>query len=127
MSLVDRKLALRVLGIEVLVVAISTTLVLLHDPTAAKSFAYGGVISVIGHAYFAFKVFAYGGARAVKHILRGFYMGEAGKFAITVVLFAAAFKTVENLVPGYLVAGFFLGLLVNRLAPLWTKSHIQRN
>ena len=127
MSLVDRKLAIRLIGIELAVVLVCSAGLAVYSMNSAKSFLTGGMISVLGQGYFAYKLFRFAGAQATRQILRGFYAGEAGKFLITIVLFAAVFKGMNDVQPAYLVAGFFLALVVQRLAPWWTKSSVQRN
>jgi len=127
MSLVDRKLALRLIGIELAAVLVCSVGLAVYSMDSARSLLVGGMIAVLGHGYFAYKLFRFAGAQATRQILRGFYAGEAGKFLITIVLFAAVFKNMKDLQPAYLMTGFFLALVVQRLAPWWTKSSVQRN
>lgn len=127
MSLVDRTLALRLIGIELAVVLVCSAGLAVFSTGSAKSFLAGGMIAVLGHGYFAYKLFRFAGAQATRQILRGFYAGEAGKFLITIVLFSAVFKGMKDVQPAYLMTGFFLALVVQRLAPWWTKSSVQRN
>jgi ATP synthase protein I len=118
MALVDKKLALRLLTLQALIIVFASALLLMQSPQAAWSFLTGGAIAVIAHGYFAYKAFAFSGARAAKQIMRGFYVGEAGKVAITALMFMAAFKWLPEVQTKYLMTGFFLALLLNWLAPL---------
>ncbi|MBL4608064.1 MAG: ATP synthase subunit I [Pseudomonadales bacterium] len=70
---------------------------LLKDKDFAISVSVGAGISFLANAYFAAKVFRYSGARLSQQIAQSFYSAEAGKFAITVVFFAIAFKWLEVL------------------------------
>lgn len=50
--------------------------------------------------------------------MKSFYKGAAGKFALTVLLFAAAFRMIPDLRAGWVLTGFFLVQLVAWLSPL---------
>jgi ATP synthase protein I len=72
----------------------------------------GGLISIVPNIYFARWAFRFSGARAARQITQSFYRGEAGKFVLTVVLFAMLFATVKplNVVAIFLVYMFMMVL-----------------
>lgn len=72
----------------------------------------GAGIAIAGSLYFALQAFRHAGARQAPQIVRSFYKGEAGKFVITVLLFAAVFVGVRPLQAGWLLTGFILEQLV---------------
>lgn len=67
------------------------------DAVTAYSVLLGGLISIAPNGYFARQVFRYRGARAARHIARGFYLGESGKFLLTATAFAIVFALVRPL------------------------------
>lgn len=74
----------------------------------AYSVLLGGLISIVPGAYFARKVFAYSGARAMHNVVRSAYVGELIKLLLMGTGFALCFALVDPLhVPG-LFAGFIL-------------------
>lgn len=87
--------------------------------TPAYSVLLGGLICVVPNVYFAYRTFKFRGARAAREIVRSFYAGEAGKLALTAVLFAAVFIGVKSLNPLALFAGFCLVQMIGWLVPLF--------
>lgn len=81
----------------------------------AYSALFGGLIAVVPNAYFARHAFKYSGAQAARQVANSFYRGEAGKFLLTVVLFAAVFSTVKPLNVVALFAAYLAMTLVNVL------------
>jgi len=67
------------------------------DTITAYSVLLGGLIAIAPNYYFACQAFRFRGALAAGHIARGFYRGEAGKFVLTALAFAAVFATVKPL------------------------------
>lgn len=57
----------------------------------AYSALLGGLIFIGPQHYFACWAFRFSGARAAKRVVYAFYWGEAGKFLLTVMLFAMVF------------------------------------
>ena len=57
----------------------------------AKSAILGAFLYIIPNALFVRKIFYHQGAKSAKNIVKGFYKGEALKFALSVVLFAVVF------------------------------------
>ncbi len=50
-----------------------------------------GVVFLLPNVYFAYKFFRHRGALMAKKIINAFYMGEAVKFILTVILFSLVF------------------------------------
>ena len=107
-------------------VLLSTVALLLIGEEIALSVLTGATISLLANAYFAAKVFRFSGARHSHEIAKSFYSAEAGKFAITVVLFAITFKWLEFLKEprnaGALLLAFFFVQASAWLVPLLSKN-----
>ena len=58
----------------------------------ASSVWVGGLIHLIPHAWFAHMAYRHTGARQVRRVVRGFYLGHAGKLMLTATLVVAAAK-----------------------------------
>lgn len=92
------------------------------DARSAWSALAGAGIAVIGQAYFVARAFSHAGAVSAQHIVNAFYRGEAGKFMLTALLFAAVFVTWKGVRPGWLFASFILEQLVAWIVPFTIKS-----
>lgn len=110
--LVDRSQASRLLKWQAALAAVLALAALIDSPGAAVSAGLGAGIALAGSVYFVLQAFRDGGARAAPQIVRNFYKGEAGKFVITVLLFAAVFAWAKPQRPGWLLTGFILEQLV---------------
>jgi ATP synthase protein I len=109
---VDRSQAALLLKWQGLSAVVLTTLALIKGTGPAISMGLGAGIAIMGSVYFALQAFRHAGARQAPQIVRNFYKGEAGKFVITVLLFAAVFAGVKPLQVGWLLTGFILEQLV---------------
>lgn len=110
--LVDRSQARLLLKWQAALAVVLTALALLKGREAAIAMGLGAGIAIAGSLYFALQAFRHAGARQAPQIVRSFYKGEAGKFVITVLLFAAVFVGVRPLQAGWLLTGFILEQLV---------------
>ncbi|WP_126756115.1 ATP synthase subunit I [Aliidiomarina taiwanensis] len=87
---------------RLLVLQAAATLVLvalfawIYGPSGAITASAGGVISLVPNAVFAVYAFRFGGARSASEVVRSFYAGEAVKMVLTIILFAAAFMTLNG-------------------------------
>lgn len=70
---------------------VSLTLFAFNSEKNAMSALLGGLVALIPSILFTKKLFAYQGARAAKHIVRSFYLGEAIKIVSTASLFVLVF------------------------------------
>jgi ATP synthase protein I len=114
-----------VLAQLVLVALLTVVGGLWKGPLIALSLVLGGIASVIPSAYFARRVFKRVDAREAKAIARQFFVGEAAKLALTVVLVLLFVMFFPVSLPP-----FFLGFAVAQmgfwLAPLFDKSQNQK-
>ncbi|ROR99037.1 ATP synthase protein I [Sinobacterium caligoides] len=93
--------------------AISLLLGLIWGIAFAISMLLGGMIALIPQAYFTYQAFRFSGARAARQVSQAFYRGEAGKFILNLVLFAAVFMFVDSVNVLALFAGYIFVLLGN--------------
>lgn len=110
--LVDRSQALLLLKWQIALAVLLTALALFKSTGAALATGLGTGIAIIGSVYFALLAFRHAGATKAPQIVQSFFKGEAGKFIITVLLFAAVFAWVRPEHPGWLLTGFILEQLV---------------
>ncbi len=112
-AIISRPPLLKIFGIQTGLLVLASATVLLVDAVLAKSILIGGLISVLPNAYFARMAFRHRGARAARAVSLSFKRGEAGKFVLTVCLFAVVFSSVPSVNAGALFAGFIGMMLVN--------------
>lgn len=108
----DRSQALLLLKWQVVLAGVLTLAALIDSKGAALAVGLGAGIAIAGSLYFALQAFRHAGARQAPQVVQSFYKGEAGKFVITVLLFAAVFAGVKPLQAGWLLTGFILEQLV---------------
>lgn len=111
--------ALFAIVIQALLVFLLSPLVgAMWDKETMGSFLLGGLICVLPNSYLYCRVFAHFGARAAKHIVRAFYMGESVKILITAACFVGAIMISWTLplwvFIGYIIAsvGFGIGPII---------------
>jgi ATP synthase protein I len=108
----------RFVCLEILLLVLSAFFVwLIFGSFSARWYSAGGMAGVIPEAVFAYFMFKNSGARAAKHIVQGFYVGETFKIITTVVILAVLFKwfTVQPLA---LLLGYIFIKIVHWLSPL---------
>lgn len=110
---IARPALLKIYGLQLLILVLVAAVLLLVDPVLGRSALIGGLIAVLPNAYFARLAFRYRGGRAAKAVAQSFYRGEAGKFAMTVILFALVFSAVRPLRGEALLLAFMGMTLVN--------------
>jgi ATP synthase protein I len=88
---------LRIVIAQLIALSLVSSTLLLWDTTTALSVFFGGLIAIVPNAYFAKWAFRYAGAKSAANVARSFYRGEAGKFVLTTVLFAAVFMYIRPL------------------------------
>ena len=82
-------------------------------PDVALSVAIGGAIGVVASLTLALVAFRKG-ARALADLVRAFYVGEAAKIGVTIVLFVVVLNTMKGmLVPGALFGAFAATFVVH--------------
>lgn len=93
----QRQAAYKLVLAQLVMTVVMALLALLRDKNLAIAVFVGAAISLIASTYFTLKVFRYSGVHHSQHVVKSFYAGETGKFVITFVLFAMAFKWLEIL------------------------------
>jgi ATP synthase protein I len=87
-----------------------------------KVFAYsvfsGGLIAIVPQAYFAALAFRLRGARSAKAIARSSYVGELGKFVLSVAGFALVFAVVRPINSPAVFVGY-LAMLITQITGSW--------
>ncbi|NCF18530.1 MAG: hypothetical protein GWP63_09825 [Haliea sp.] len=88
------------------------------DKVCAYSVASGGLIAIVPQAYFAALAFRWRGANSATAIARSSYVGEVGKFLLSVAGFALVFATVRPL-DGLAVFAGYLVMLAIQITGSW--------
>lgn len=104
-----------VLAQLILTVAVALVSLALWSRNAALSAAIGGGIGVAANLVLALVAFRKSG-RTLAERVSAFYVGEAAKFGVTIVLFVVVLATLKRtLVPGALFGAFVATFLVHWL------------
>ena len=88
------------------------------DKVCAYSLASGGLVAIVPQVYFASRAFRWRGARSARAIARSSYVGEIGKFLLSVAGFAAVFALVRP-IDGLAVFVGYLAMLVVYIIGSW--------
>ena len=91
---------------------------LAFDRILAFSVLSGGLIAIVPQAYFAALAFRWRGARSARAIARSSYVGEAGKFLLSVAGFALVFAVLRP-IDGAAVFVGFLAMLFIQITVSW--------
>jgi ATP synthase protein I len=87
----------RVLLAQSVVLVLCATAMYFVDAVTAKSILLGGMVFLVPHSWFAWRVFRFSGAGAARKVVQGFYRAEAGKFLLSCAAFASVFILVRPL------------------------------
>lgn len=127
----QRQAAYKVVLAQLVMTVVMALLALLRDKNLAIAVFVGATISLIANAYFTLKVFRYSGVHHSQHVVKSFYAGETGKFVITFVLFAMAFKWLEILKETQnafaLLLAFFIVHITAWISPLLLSAKKNRS
>ncbi len=86
-----RKATTKILLVQLVITCLATSVcLLLPSLKGAYSAAIGGGISIIVTLYFAAQVFSKANGYSANKIARSFYLGEAIKIVLTIILFSVA-------------------------------------
>ncbi|RRJ82619.1 F0F1 ATP synthase subunit I [Aestuariirhabdus litorea] len=85
---------------------------------AAYSALLGGMVFMLPNALLIYKTFISVRVGSVRKITNSMYVGEAVKFGLTAILFAAVFAFITPLYAPSLFITFFVVLMINSLSPL---------
>ncbi len=89
------------------------------DPVAAYSLLLGGLIAILPHAWFTYRVFRKSGARSARQIAHGSYVAEVGKFVLAVTGFGVVFAMVRPLSAGAVFAGYGVMIVIQVTGAWW--------
>ena len=117
----NRRLAYRMVALQLLISLLAAAAGLLFSGTVALSLLLGGLVVVVPNLYFATKVFATTGASNAKKVMRAFYLGEVMKWILTFTGLILVVKLI-NVSPAALFLGFGLVVMSQLLAPLVVTS-----
>lgn len=78
----------------------------------ARSGLVGGMICLLPNAFLALRIVVAGFRRDAAALVRGMYVAEAGKMALSVLLFIAAFTLIKPISAGWLFTGYIATTLV---------------
>ena len=87
-------------------------ILLSSDKVRAFSVFSGGLIAILPQAYFALLAFRWRGARSARAIARSSYVGQVGKFLLSVAGFAAVFVALRPIDAPAVFAGYLLMLMI---------------
>ncbi len=116
-----RSAAFKVVAIQFGVVLLASVIALIWGFKSSWSLFCGGLISILPSLLFTYKAFQHSGAQAAKQVMRSFYLGEALKFFLIIVLFVLVFKFLPVLAGACLI-GFVLAVLTQLTAPAIVKT-----
>ncbi|MCH8497660.1 MAG: ATP synthase subunit I [Marinobacter sp.] len=116
----------RWLAIMVGMLMIQSLLWLLCGWVAFYSAWLGGLIFVIPNAYFTHRVFKHQGARLAPYMVNELFKGEAIKFSLTAVMFAAVFLLIEPVHVLALLFTFAVMVVTGAVVPWLVKPQQQR-
>lgn len=103
---------------QLAVLALLSLIALAFSSVGAYSLFCGGLIAIVPQAYFAGLVFRRRGAGSARAIARASYVGEVGKFVLSVAGFAVVFVTVRP-IDGPLVFGGYTAMLALQVIGGW--------
>ena len=101
-------------------------LLLALDKVVAYSVFSGGMIAIVPQAYFATLAFRWRGARSTQAIARSSYVGEIGKFFLSVAGFAVVFAALRPINGLAVFAGYLAMLVIQITGSWWLLTRDQR-
>jgi ATP synthase protein I len=102
-----------VLLAEAVLLTLATGFASWYDADAGKAVFLGGLIFLLPHGWFAWRVFRRRGAGSAREVAQGFYRAETGKFLLTAAGFALAFNALGSEGAAWLMGSFAVMLLLN--------------
>lgn len=105
------------LGQALAIVSLAALGWMLAGQDAALSSMTGGLICLLPNLYVVWRVSPLRGGKQATRFVSTFYRAEAGKFGLTVLLFALVFVTVPPSNPAFFFGAYVAAHLVYWLAP----------
>ncbi len=99
--------------IAVVVAAIALVLLLVKGPVAAYSALLGGIACLLPNLLFARFAFRHSAANSASLVMRWFYIGEAVKIIVTVMIFALSLTRLEELNLAAMMITYVVALVMN--------------
>lgn len=123
----SRSAAYKLLGIQLVIAVVVALLLRIYSGVGpAYSALMGGLIFILPNAYFTHCAFR-GNVQKSPHLLvRLFYMGEAGKLVLTVVLFILGFVLLESLQVMILFMMYIAMIMINLAGLFWYGIYRQK-
>lgn len=103
---------------QFIILVLLCLVLLASDRVLAFSVLSGGLVAILPQAYFAALAFRWRGARSARAIARSSYVGQVGKFLLSVAGFAAVFVALRPINAPAVFAGY-LGMLVIQITGSW--------
>tara|TARA_R110001592_G_scaffold363043_1_gene679605 strand:+ start:94663 stop:95040 length:378 start_codon:yes stop_codon:yes gene_type:complete len=97
---------------QLAILSLLCLILLSSDKVRAYSVFSGGLIAILPQAYFAALAFRWRGARSAAAIARSSYVGQVGKFLLSVAGFAAVFIALRPIDAPAVFAGYLLMLMI---------------
>jgi ATP synthase protein I len=120
---ISRPPLLKVYGAQLAFLLLFSALFLLaYDQVLGYSLLAGGLTSFVPNAYFARHAFRYTGAQSAAAVAASFYRGEAGKFLMTVVMFASIFLALRPIVAWAVFVAYGAMWLLNIVSAAYISS-----
>jgi ATP synthase protein I len=101
------KVVKRLIASQLAVTLILSLLFVMMSSKAAYSAMLGGLVAIVPNCIFAYRVFAYKGARSADKIISSLYRGEAIKLLITCLLLALVFRFVSVVALAFFITYIF--------------------
>ncbi|MBT7953345.1 MAG: F0F1 ATP synthase subunit I [Gammaproteobacteria bacterium] len=101
------------LVIAIITAAIAITLMLSIDRIAAYSAALGGIACILPNLLFARFAFRYSAAESAGLVMKWFYIGEAIKIIVTVLIFALSLIWLKDLNFAAMFITYIIALMLN--------------
>ena len=102
----------RITLVQLAILVFLCVVLLASDKVVAWSVFSGGLIAVLPQAYFAALAFRWRGATSARAIARSAYVGQVGKFLLSLAGFAAVFVALRPIDAPAVFAGYLLMLVI---------------
>jgi len=117
----------RITLVQLASIGLLSLFLLAFDRILAYSVLSGGLIAIVPQAYFAVLAFRWRGARSAQAIARSSYVGELGKFLLSVAGFALVFAVVRPLNSPAVFIGYLAMLFIQITGNWLLLTHNRRN
>ncbi len=119
----------RLLSLQSIIVVIGAAILfMVASPPAAKSFAYGSIVAVIGTLFLSWRLGQVSKRpdAGAEWVIRHAYKTAIERFVWAIFLLMLGFKLLE-LTPLWLLAGFVVGQAAWLFVPVWMRLRTQND